>query len=48
MGQGAAVLSPLYESRGSCAFIRGSARDQETVGRLISHWQAQRLPYNSA
>ena len=45
MGQGEAVSSPPYESCGSCAFIRGSARDQETAGRVISHWQAERLPY---
>jgi len=25
-----------------------AARDPETAGRLISHWQAQRLSYNSA
>jgi hypothetical protein len=23
-------------------------REQETAGHLISHWQAQRLSYNSA
>ncbi len=47
MGQGAAVSSPPYESCGSCGPYEAE-RDQETAGRLISHWQAQRLPYNSA
>jgi hypothetical protein len=28
--------------------LRERAGDQQTAGRFISHWQAQRLPYNFA